>query len=313
MQAYDGFEYLGILKLLDPNDMVLAPVPDKLTVMTYLHQIRTHFQTHGSKIPRLAAYDNMDASESSIGALMSRYNFSSPVQSPKEESNSSEKFTFKEKPKAKTLDSTKDTSELKKSIGGTSKVEESQVTVTKKSLNPFEDDEPMDTDSKTLKEKISNPEQKNEVEAEEVDEDEMLNSIIDKKIKKDESIIEGKKLEKLKLEEEENLRKQKELEKQKEIAKQKELAKRKEIAKQRELEKEEELERKKELQRKLDLEKEIEHEEELEWLREAEKKKRQHHIMEGSESREAIEQDEINKSVKQVIKALHIPDVAAAF
>ncbi|XP_048217655.1 EH domain-binding protein 1-like protein 1 isoform X10 [Perognathus longimembris pacificus] len=39
-QAFDGFEALGVSRLLEPADMVLLSVPDKLIVMTYLCQIR---------------------------------------------------------------------------------------------------------------------------------------------------------------------------------------------------------------------------------------------------------------------------------
>ncbi|XP_042355869.1 EH domain-binding protein 1-like protein 1 isoform X9 [Plectropomus leopardus] len=42
-KAFDGFEALGISRLLEPSDMVLLSVPDRLIVMTYLSQIRTHF------------------------------------------------------------------------------------------------------------------------------------------------------------------------------------------------------------------------------------------------------------------------------
>ncbi|KAM3852564.1 EH domain-binding protein 1 isoform 2-T3 [Vipera latastei] len=42
-KAYDGFAGLGISRLLEPSDMVLLAIPDKLTVMTYLYQIRAHF------------------------------------------------------------------------------------------------------------------------------------------------------------------------------------------------------------------------------------------------------------------------------
>ncbi|KAI5622817.1 EH domain-binding protein 1 isoform X5 [Silurus asotus] len=42
-KAYDGFASLGISRLLEPADMVLLAIPDKLTVMTYLYQIRAHF------------------------------------------------------------------------------------------------------------------------------------------------------------------------------------------------------------------------------------------------------------------------------
>ncbi|XP_077637958.1 EH domain-binding protein 1 isoform X6 [Lonchura striata] len=42
-KAYDGFASLGISRLLEPSDMVLLAIPDKLSVMTYLYQIRAHF------------------------------------------------------------------------------------------------------------------------------------------------------------------------------------------------------------------------------------------------------------------------------
>ncbi|CAL8365443.1 unnamed protein product [Lota lota] len=44
-KAFDGFESLGVSRLLEPSDMVLLSVPDRLIVMTYLSQIRSHF-TH---------------------------------------------------------------------------------------------------------------------------------------------------------------------------------------------------------------------------------------------------------------------------
>ncbi|XP_076130831.1 EH domain-binding protein 1-like protein 1 isoform X4 [Alosa pseudoharengus] len=42
-KAFDGFAALGIARLLEPSDMVLLSVPDRLIVMTYLCQIRAHF------------------------------------------------------------------------------------------------------------------------------------------------------------------------------------------------------------------------------------------------------------------------------
>ncbi|XP_075044859.1 EH domain-binding protein 1-like protein 1 isoform X3 [Mixophyes fleayi] len=42
-KAYDGFAALGIPPLLSPSDMLLRPVPDKLIILTYLCQIRSHF------------------------------------------------------------------------------------------------------------------------------------------------------------------------------------------------------------------------------------------------------------------------------
>ncbi|XP_061620459.1 uncharacterized protein ehbp1l1a isoform X3 [Phyllopteryx taeniolatus] len=42
-RAFDGFAELGISRLMEPSDMVMPTVPDRLIVMTYLSQIRTHF------------------------------------------------------------------------------------------------------------------------------------------------------------------------------------------------------------------------------------------------------------------------------
>ncbi|XP_040184750.1 calponin homology domain-containing protein DDB_G0272472-like isoform X2 [Rana temporaria] len=42
-KAYDGFAVLGIPPLLSPSDMLLRSVPDKLIILTYLCQIRSHF------------------------------------------------------------------------------------------------------------------------------------------------------------------------------------------------------------------------------------------------------------------------------
>ncbi|XP_059160226.1 EH domain-binding protein 1-like isoform X3 [Physella acuta] len=41
--AFDSAAKLGIPKVLEPADMVLLAVPDKLCVMTYLHQLRSYF------------------------------------------------------------------------------------------------------------------------------------------------------------------------------------------------------------------------------------------------------------------------------
>uniref|UniRef100_A0A3P8WRL0 C2 NT-type domain-containing protein n=1 Tax=Cynoglossus semilaevis TaxID=244447 RepID=A0A3P8WRL0_CYNSE len=42
-KAFDGFDVLGISRLIESSDMVTPTVPDRLIVMTYLNQIRTHF------------------------------------------------------------------------------------------------------------------------------------------------------------------------------------------------------------------------------------------------------------------------------
>lgn len=42
-KAFDAAATLGIPKLIEPSDMVMLSVPDKLSVMTYLYQLRAHF------------------------------------------------------------------------------------------------------------------------------------------------------------------------------------------------------------------------------------------------------------------------------
>lgn len=48
--AFDAAESLGIPRVIEPCDMNLLAVPDKLAVMTYLHQLRAHFTGHQLKL-----------------------------------------------------------------------------------------------------------------------------------------------------------------------------------------------------------------------------------------------------------------------
>ncbi|XP_038592904.1 EH domain-binding protein 1 isoform X3 [Micropterus salmoides] len=57
-KAYDGFASLGISRLLEPSDMVLLAIPDKLTVMTYLYQIRAHFSGEELNVVQIEANSN---------------------------------------------------------------------------------------------------------------------------------------------------------------------------------------------------------------------------------------------------------------
>jgi len=43
LQAFDAAAKLGIPRVIEPSDMVLLAVPDKLAVMTYLHTLRSYF------------------------------------------------------------------------------------------------------------------------------------------------------------------------------------------------------------------------------------------------------------------------------
>ncbi|XP_054154387.1 EH domain-binding protein 1-like isoform X2 [Oppia nitens] len=42
-KAFDAAATMGIPKLIEPSDMLMLSVPDKLSVMTYLYQLRAHF------------------------------------------------------------------------------------------------------------------------------------------------------------------------------------------------------------------------------------------------------------------------------
>lgn len=51
--AFDAAEKLGIPRVIEPRDMSLLAVPDKLAVMTYLYQLRAHFTGHQLQIEQL--------------------------------------------------------------------------------------------------------------------------------------------------------------------------------------------------------------------------------------------------------------------
>ncbi|CAK6968618.1 uncharacterized protein ehbp1l1a isoform X9 [Scomber scombrus] len=67
-KAFDGFAELGISRLMEPSDMVMLAVPDRLIVMTYLSQIRTHFT--GQELSVL--HIDKDSSESSYAVAADR-------------------------------------------------------------------------------------------------------------------------------------------------------------------------------------------------------------------------------------------------
>ncbi|XP_029374387.1 EH domain-binding protein 1-like protein 1 isoform X2 [Echeneis naucrates] len=66
-KAFDGFEALGISRLLEPSDMVLLSVPDRLIVMTYLSQIRSHFTNQELSVLQI----EHNSSQSSYGIALS--------------------------------------------------------------------------------------------------------------------------------------------------------------------------------------------------------------------------------------------------
>ncbi|XP_030193612.1 EH domain-binding protein 1-like protein 1 isoform X7 [Gadus morhua] len=67
-KAFDGFAECGISRLMGPSDMFMLAVPDRLIVMTYLNQIRTHFT--GQELSVL--HIEKDGGESSYGVAADR-------------------------------------------------------------------------------------------------------------------------------------------------------------------------------------------------------------------------------------------------
>lgn len=59
--AFDTASSLGIPRLMEPSDMVLLAIPDRLSVMTYLHQLRAHFSRQELELTHVG----LRASESS--------------------------------------------------------------------------------------------------------------------------------------------------------------------------------------------------------------------------------------------------------
>lgn len=56
--AFDAAEKLGIPRVIEPSDMNLLAVPDKLAVMTYLYQLRAHFTGHQLEVERIGMVDS---------------------------------------------------------------------------------------------------------------------------------------------------------------------------------------------------------------------------------------------------------------
>uniref|UniRef100_A0A8C2E7B6 EH domain binding protein 1 like 1 n=1 Tax=Cyprinus carpio TaxID=7962 RepID=A0A8C2E7B6_CYPCA len=63
--AFDGFAELGISRLIEPSDMVLLAVPERLIVMTYLNQIRTYFM--GQELSVIQIEKNSSESSYAVG------------------------------------------------------------------------------------------------------------------------------------------------------------------------------------------------------------------------------------------------------
>ncbi|KAK8730782.1 hypothetical protein OTU49_007928, partial [Cherax quadricarinatus] len=66
-KAFEAGERLGVTRLIEPQDMVILTVPDKLAVMTYLYQLRAHFTGHELEVAQIG--DTAAESSYTIGRL----------------------------------------------------------------------------------------------------------------------------------------------------------------------------------------------------------------------------------------------------
>lgn len=73
-QAFDAFADLGISRLIEPSDMVMLAVPDRLIVMTYVNQIRTYFTGQELSVLHL----EKESSESSYAVAGDRESHEDP-------------------------------------------------------------------------------------------------------------------------------------------------------------------------------------------------------------------------------------------
>ncbi|XP_071527981.1 EH domain-binding protein 1 isoform X4 [Panulirus ornatus] len=66
-KAFEAGERLGVTRLIEPQDMVILSVPDKLAVMTYLYQLRAHFTGHELEVAQIG--DTAAESSYTVGRL----------------------------------------------------------------------------------------------------------------------------------------------------------------------------------------------------------------------------------------------------
>lgn len=55
-KAFEAGEKIGIPRVIEPSDMSLLAVPDKLAVMTYLYQLHAHFTGRQLEVDRIGKF-----------------------------------------------------------------------------------------------------------------------------------------------------------------------------------------------------------------------------------------------------------------
>lgn len=89
-KAYDCFAALGIPPLLSPSDMLHRPVPDKLIILTYICQIRSHFTSNKKidNLPASAQTPNKVETPDTVSELREGFNATSKQESMKQKFSS---------------------------------------------------------------------------------------------------------------------------------------------------------------------------------------------------------------------------------
>ncbi|XP_076388799.1 eps15 homology domain containing protein-binding protein 1 isoform X2 [Megachile rotundata] len=77
-KAFDAGQALGIPRVIEPSDMDILTVPDKLAVMTYLYQLRAHFTGHELEVHQIGK--TADESSYMIGRFNTDNNSDVSVQ-----------------------------------------------------------------------------------------------------------------------------------------------------------------------------------------------------------------------------------------
>jgi hypothetical protein len=74
-KAFDAGEKIGIPKVIEPSDMSLLAVPDKLAVMTYLYQLHAHFTGRQLEIDTIGKQTVVDINKIILFCCALPYNF----------------------------------------------------------------------------------------------------------------------------------------------------------------------------------------------------------------------------------------------
>lgn len=85
-KAFDAFASLGIPRIIDPDDMVRLVIPDKLSVITYLHQLKEYF-TSPVAACQVESLSDTSTSLATFAVMPSKFHMSPPSRCPAKYAN----------------------------------------------------------------------------------------------------------------------------------------------------------------------------------------------------------------------------------